>query len=117
MSMQGVAERPPRRSPADLRVFLTGALIWAIGAVVFFRIALISGFALVSGDGGDGLQNVYVQEYAYQWLIGHSTLDSPPFYFPQQHVCGYFDAFLLDLPLYTVFRLSGLDPFLSQQLL
>lgn len=115
--MQGVAERPPSRSPAGVRVFLHGMIAWAIGAAIFFRIALLSGFALVSGNGGDGLQNVYVQEHVYQWLIGHSNLDSPPFYYPQQHVCGYFDAFLLDLPLYTAFRLSGLDPFLSQQLL
>lgn len=92
-------------------------LIWAVAAAVFFRIPLLSGFAMVSGNAGDGLQSVYVHEHLYQWLLGRAAFGSPPIYYPQPHVLGYSDAYPLDLPLYAGLRLFGLDPFLSDQLM
>lgn len=92
-------------------------LAWAIGAAVFFRGSLISGFAVVNGDPDDGKLIVYLHEHLFRWLKGQASFGSPAFYFPQTDVLGYSEAFLLNMLPYAGFRLLGADPFLSMQLL
>ena len=99
-----------------LRALLTFAC-WALGAAVFFRAALSSGFAVTSGDVADGRLIVYLHEHLYRWLLGQASFLSPAMFYPQTKVLGYTDAFLLDLVPYAAFRFSGLDPFLSAQLM
>jgi hypothetical protein len=96
---------------------IVGTLTWGIGAAVFFRITLLSGFDVVSGNGGDGRQNLYVHEHLYRWILGRADFASPPIFYPQPNVLGFSDAFLIDLLPYSALRLLGLDPFLAMQLL
>lgn len=95
---------------------IVGMLMWGIGAAAFFRISLLSGFAVVSGDVGDGRMIVYLHEHLFRWLLGLADFASPPFFYPQPNVLGYSDAFLLDLLPYSALRLLGFDPFLSMEL-
>lgn len=94
-----------------------GFFAWAGGAAVFFRVTLLSGFALTTGNGGDGRLVVYLHEHLYRWLQGRAAFNSPGMYFPALHTLGYSNAFLLDLPGYAALRLLGLDPFLAQEFL
>jgi hypothetical protein len=98
-------------------VTLAGTLIWCLGAAVFFRVPLLTGFAVVTGNGGDGRQNLYVHEHLYRWILGRENFFSPPIFYPQPNVLGYSDAFLLNLLPYSALRLLGLDAYLSIQVL
>ena len=97
----------------------TGALalaVWCLGAIVFFRPALWSGFDVIAGNNADTRFIVFLHEHLFQWLRGNAEFLSPKFFYPQPNTLGYSDAFLLNLVPYATFRLLGFDPFLSLQL-
>ena len=77
----------------------------------------LSGFDFVIGDPGDGRMVVYLHEHLYQWVLGKAEFNSPPFFYPQTHVLGYTDAFILNMLPYVALRQIGVDPFLSVHLL
>ena len=60
---------------------------------------------------------VYLHEHLYQWVLGQAEFNSPPFFYPQRHVLGYTDAFILNLLPYVALRQIGIDPFLTVHLL
>ncbi len=106
----------PSATAAPLAM-LSAVLCWVVGAAVFFRTSLLSGFANVNGDAADGQLIMYMHEHLFRWLQGQADFGSPAFFYPQPNVLGYTDAFLLDLLPYSAIRLLGADPYLSMQLL
>ena len=93
------------------------ALVWSVGAAVFFRNFLFSGFDSIIGNEGDARADIFVREHLYQFLQGKVEFASPAMFFPVQGTLGYSDAYLLDGLLYVPLRMLGADPFLSSQLL
>jgi hypothetical protein len=91
--------------------------VWAVGAAVFFRNSLFTGFALVNGDAADGKMIIYMHEHLFRWLVRQTSFGSPAIFYPQPGVLGYADAFILDVLPYSGLRLAGADPFVSMQLL
>jgi hypothetical protein len=91
--------------------------IFGFGVLVFFRWQIFSKFDLVFGDGGDVRMIVFLHEHVYQWVVGHSSLLSPPFFYNQTETLGYTDAFLLNQIIYTPLRLLGVGPLFSLSLI
>ncbi len=92
-------------------------LLYVIGALVFFRWQIFSGFDLIFGDVGDARLVTFLHEHIYRWLCGDgSAFLSPPFFFNQTKTLGYSDAFLLDQVVYAPLRLFGADPLLATSL-
>jgi hypothetical protein len=108
---------PPRRRapPLDPRTLAAGIAAWAAAACVAFRHVVSSSFDLIFGDRGDGRLIVYLHEHLFNALQGAAPFLSPPIFYPQQHVLGFSDAYLLDVAPYAALRWLGLDPFLSFQ--
>lgn len=103
-------------NPVGLRTYVLGLAAWAVGAVIAFRSFFFSSFDLIFGNYGDGRLIVYLHEHWFNALHGRVHLLSPPFFYPQQNVLGYSDAFLLDIPAYVALRSLGFDPYLSCQI-
>jgi hypothetical protein len=89
---------------------------WVIGAAVFFRDQLTSGFGTVTGDLGDVRLVVFLHEHWWQVWHGDRPWRTPPMFHPQTGVLAYSDTFVLDQVLYTPLRLIGVEPFLAYQL-
>lgn len=99
------------------RTLILGLVAWCVGAVVFFRFVLLSGFQSIVGDIGDTRQMIFLHEHFYQALTGNAQFMSPPYLYPYPHVLGVADAFFLDLIPYAAFRWLGFDEFLAYQLM
>jgi hypothetical protein len=93
------------------------AFIWLAAAAVFFRNFLISGFDKIAGDAGDARFDIFIRENFFQFLRGQAEFLSPPMFFPVKGTLGYSDAYLLDGLIYVPLRITGLDPFLTFELL
>lgn len=109
--------RTPDASTSSASWLLNDITVLAFGSMLivgfYFRSFLLSGGeALYGHDGDPSFANV-IHEYLYQAVVHHENLRDLPFFFPAKGVIGYSDAFLLDLPIYSAFRVSGLDPFVS----
>ncbi|MFT4275401.1 MAG: hypothetical protein QM576_03500 [Rhodopseudomonas sp.] len=106
------------RATAPTPPILIAALAaWFAAAAVAFRSSLLTSFAMIFGNNGDGRLIAYLHEHLFAALMGRTELLSPAFYFPQPNVLGYTDAFLLDALPYAGLRELGLDPFLASQFL
>jgi hypothetical protein len=91
--------------------------IYGVGALVFFRWQIFSKFDLIFGDRVDARMVAFLHEHLYQWIVGNSSLLSPPFFYNQTDTLGYTDAFLLDQIIYTPLRLLDVGPLLSLSLI
>lgn len=103
--------------PGAIPPAVAAILGWVVGAAIFFSTTWRTGFAIVSGAGGDTRLVIYLHEHLYRWLTGAASFNSPEFYYPQPNVLGFTDAFILDLAPYAVLRSVGPDPFLSFELM
>lgn len=118
-SPSGGRDRDKRRGSSRVGgwKFMCCALAaWLPGALVFFWPFVHSGFDKVQGDIGDGRLIVYLHEHLYRVVQGLSPLTSPAMFYPQHGVLGYSDAFLLNVLIYAPFRMMGIDPYLSYQI-
>jgi len=106
-----------RAAPLTLPTLIAALAAWLVAAAIAFRSSLLTSFAMVFGNGGDGRLIAYLHEHLFASLQGQAELLSPAFYFPQKNVLGYTDAFLLDALPYSALRGLGLDPFLASQIL
>src|ERR1700726_557801 len=104
-------------NPVDGRTLVLGLIAWCVGATVFFRFALLSGFRSIVGDIADTRQMIFLHEHLFQVLTGTSQFISPPYLYPYPHVLGLADAFVLDLMPYAALRSLGFDQFLAYQLM
>ncbi len=91
-------------------------MAWCLGAGVFFRAQLTSGFDRMIGDRGDARLIVLLHEHWVNVLGGHEPWRDPGFLHPVTNVLGHSDTFLVNQVFYLPLRLVGLDPFLSFQL-
>jgi hypothetical protein len=91
-------------------------LAWILGAAIFFRQQIGSGFDLISGNIGDARLIVYINEHWFKVFSGLADFRSPTQFYPLQGTLGYSDAFFLFQIFYSPFRLLGVDEFLAFQL-
>lgn len=92
------------------------AVGWAVGAVVFFRRSLFSGFDRIMGIRSDSRLIVFLHEHWWRVVTGEQAWRSAPFFFPQKGTLGYSDTFVLSTVWYVPLRALGADPFLAFQL-
>jgi hypothetical protein len=104
-------------NPVDGRTLFLGLIAWFVGAAVFFRFPVLSGFQSIVGDIGDTRQMIFLHEHFFQALTGSPRFGAPPYLYPYPHVLGVADAFVLDLIPYAAFRWLGFDEFLAYQLM
>ena len=90
--------------------------IGALGLVQVYHAQLSSGFDLFPGPRGDTRLSAYLVEHGYQALLGHAHWLSPGMFYPIKGTLGFSDLYLAYVPLYSLFRLSGLDIFLALSL-
>ena len=106
-----------RQAPAlkPVAMFLQAVLFWIPGALVFFRVTLLSGLDTIVGNKGDSRLVVVLHEHWLDVLRGRAAWRSPTFFYPVHGVLGYADTFLLDEIFYLPMRAIGLDPFAAFQ--
>jgi hypothetical protein len=95
---------PHRRYGLSVEGTFIPLLIYIIGALVFFRQQVVSGFDLGFGGRGDARMAAFIHEHVYRWLHVRAGLLSPPFFFDQTGTLGYTDAFLLNQLFYAPLR-------------
>lgn len=97
----------------EISAYLIGLFV----GIYFFTLNILGhGFGYFPGDLGDGRLNLYFLEHAHKFFTGQ--LDSfwdAPFMFPEKNVIAYSDNLLGSAPIYSFFRLIGLDNFTSYQ--
>lgn len=91
-------------------------LVWTVGAAVFFRVQLSSGFNKIMGDDGDTRLIVYLCEHWYRLFGGVGRWRSPAFFHPLQGLLGWSDVFFLYGIFYSPLRFLGADPFFAFQM-
>lgn len=90
--------------------FLIGLLLFIFPIVGF-------NFEFFPGDLADGRLNLYFLEHAYQFFTGQvSSLWDAPFMFPEKNTLAFSDNLLGSAPIYSFFRIIGLNTYLSYQL-
>jgi hypothetical protein len=103
-------------APSPSRTRLARAVgAWAIGAAIFFRTPLATGFGTITGDEGDARLVTFLHEHWWQTLRGDATWDSPPIFHPTTGTIAYADTFVLDLVLYVPLRIVGVPPLVAFQ--
>jgi hypothetical protein len=111
-----IAHEHLRRMPSGERSgsLLIGGLLFALGFAWMFRSWLTTGFDGYFGDEGDARILISLLEHWFRFYSGLvPDWRSPGFFYPERGVLGFSDAyFLYSLP-YSLFRASGLDPFIS----
>lgn len=105
----------PQSRDAAWRGLILPVVAWALGAAVFFRNQLTSGFDRLMGDPGDARLIVLLHEHWYAVIGGHAVWNDPAFYHPTEGVLGYCDTAVLNTLIYAPLRAAGLDPFLAFQ--
>ena len=92
------------------------ALAWVLGAFVFFRQPVLSGFTRITGDNGDARLIVYLHEHWWRALHGAEPWSDPGFFHPTGDVLGYSDTFVLNELFFAPARWAGADMFLAYQI-
>lgn len=88
---------------------------WAVGATLFFRRPIFTGFSAITGDSGDTRLIIYLHEHWLQVLRGLDSWRNPGFFHPAVDTSGYADTFILNEVFYAPLRWCGMDPFLAYQ--
>lgn len=94
-------------------------LLWGLAIGLYFFTFEVIGlnFKYIPGDLGDGRLNLYFLEHAFQFFTG--KIDSfwdAPFMCPEKSMISYSDNLLGSAPIYSFFRILGMDTFLSYQM-
>lgn len=85
----------------------------------YFFILNITGFdfTYLPGNLGDARFNIYILEHAHQYFIldnvPSSSYWSAPFMYPEPAIITYSDNLLGTFPIYSIFRLLGVNIYLS----
>jgi hypothetical protein len=87
--------------------------LYVVGACVFFRQQVFSGFDFFFGDGADPRLILFVHEHVYRALLGQASFLSPPEFYDLKNTLGGSDAFVLNQLVYVPLRLLGADPYLA----
>ena len=89
---------------------------WCVGALVFFRDTIFSGFDHIISDDGDGRLIVYLHEHWLEVVKGNQPWRTPGFFHDTSVTLGYSDTFVLNEVFYAPLRLVGADRYLAMQL-
>jgi len=92
---------------------LLAFVLYVVGACVFFRQQIFSGFDFYFGDRGDPRLILFVHEHVYRVLLGEASFLSPPEFYDLKNTLGGSDAFVLNQLVYAPLRLLGADPYLA----
>ena len=100
------------------RLAWTGLLLfaWTASLALFFRGVFFSSFANVVGDPADGQLIVSIHEHWFRVLQGLEGWHNLQFFYPVENTLGYSDTFLGTGIIFSLLRFTGLDAFLSIQL-
>jgi len=92
-------------------------LIGLVSGLYFITLQILGpSFSYFPGDLGDGRLNVYFLENAYRYFSGESgSFWHAPFMYPEPNVIALSDNLLGSAPLYSFFRMLGMDTFTSYQ--
>jgi hypothetical protein len=85
---------------------------------IFFLLLPVIGtyFTYFPGDLGDARFNNYLLEHAYHFITGQAhSLWNAPFMYPEENVITYSDNLIGTAPIYSLFRIVGLDREMSFQ--
>lgn len=88
---------------------LVYAAVAGAGTFVAFRPAFETGFALATGDRGDGMLNHYILEHSWRALADPGypgTFFSPPCFAPQRYTVYYSENLWGTAPVYWALRLG-----------
>ncbi|MDO8391271.1 MAG: hypothetical protein Q7V57_12355 [Actinomycetota bacterium] len=99
----------------DWREWVAVVGAWAMGALVFFRDSVFSGFDHIIGDIGDARLIAVLHEHWLEVFRGRQPWRTPNFFHPVDTTLGYSDTFLLNQVLYTPLRVIGLDRYAALQ--
>ena len=101
---------------AAIRENIPLVLALVLGLVVMPISLLGWDLSFIPGDLGDTRFNIYLLEHGYQFLSGKIVWYwNAPFMYPVENVITISDNLLGTLPIYSVFRVLGLDSFTSFQ--
>ncbi|MEQ1701041.1 MAG: hypothetical protein ABMA25_13085, partial [Ilumatobacteraceae bacterium] len=104
-----VARAPRWREPAMLLA------AWWVGALVFFRGPIFSGFDRLSGDDGDVRLIALLHEHWLDVVRGRADWSTPAFFHPTSGTLGYSDTFVINEVFYAPLRALGLDRYSALQ--
>ncbi len=115
-----MAERVRADPPPGLtaRRALVACLVWAAGALLFFRGPLFSGFRWMTGEAGDWRLGIFLAEHWRLVLEGAAPWPwrQPPYFAPAPDSLTFTDpSFGLAFP-FVFLRWAGVDAYLSFQL-
>ena len=105
----------PAVSPWWRREWILVGASWLIGASVFFRRPIFSGFDRITGDSGDMRLIALLHEHWLDVMRGRAPWRSPKFFHPTPGVLGYSDTFALNEVFYAPLRAIGLDRYAALQ--
>src|SRR5512139_3297012 len=97
----------------ELQAWLVAFGASAVGTWLVYHVQFSSGFDLFPGPKGDTRLTAYLLEHWYQFLSGHTHLLSPGMFYPVKGTLAFSDIYLVYVPVYALFRLSGYDIFLA----
>lgn len=98
---------------SQLQAWLVAFGASAVGTWLVYHVQFSSGFDLFPGPKGDTRLTAYLLEHWYQVLSGHGELLSPGMFYPVKGAMAFSDIYLVYVPVYALFRLSGYDIFLA----
>ncbi|HTA76080.1 MAG TPA: hypothetical protein VK791_02865 [bacterium] len=89
-------------------IYFLAFIPFAWGFWTFHHYEVMSKFTLMQGP-TDPQQHIFQFENYFQALLGHTSVVSPPIFYPTKGVLGYCDAMAGAAPIYCSFRLLRLD--------
>lgn len=108
-------DSPAHEPSAGTKLHVPVVLLWCVGAAVFFRSSVTSGFDKIMGNVGDARLIAVIHEHWLEVLRGDASWRSPAFFYPQQNTLGYSDTFVLNEVFYLPLRIAGFDMYAAMQ--
>lgn len=103
-------------SPNRSKRFLLTSLFLSLSLALLTRNELANGFTILLGDRYDGVISTIIMEHWFQVFIGEANWSDVSYFFPSKLTIANTDAYFLNSLAYFPFRLIGMDPFISAEL-
>lgn len=111
-----VMSRPALYRANAVAEWLMFSLALAFTLFIFFRVQLLNGFTRLWGDRADGGIEASILEHWFNVFRGNSAWSQTHYFYPYKGTLGYNDGFFIDGMIYSVFRSTHIDPFVSSEL-
>lgn len=119
MPISATLSAVPRTASARLGRLARALPVMVVGAAsvaLFFRYQIMNGFTLLFSDRYDGVIEVSILEHWYNVVRGLAPWAQAGYFYPVHDTLGYNDGLLIFGLIHAAFRATGLDPFLSAEL-